>query len=230
MRTLGRKWVAAAIVVLAVAGAGAAVAATGTGTPREESKAIIDDAAKQLGVDSAKLSDALEQAMANRVDAAVAAGKLTKEEGEALKERIQAGDLPLVGVGGRGHHGHRKHGHGPLGGRIDAAAEYLGMTEAALRAELEGGKSLADVAAAKGKSVDGLVAALTTAAKAKLDGAVESGKLTRAQADEMLAELGERLRELVNGTFPGPPPGFEKHRFGGDGTVCFRQPPASEPA
>lgn len=44
------------------------------------------------------------------------------------------------------------------------AATYIGITEAALRAELEAGKSLADVAVANGKTRDGLIAALTATA------------------------------------------------------------------
>jgi hypothetical protein len=51
-------------------------------------------------------------------------------------------------------------GHGWLA----TAATYIGITETALRTELQSGKSLADVAVANGKTRDGLVAALTQAA------------------------------------------------------------------
>ena len=47
---------------------------------------------------------------------------------------------------------------------LGVAATYIGITEAALRTELEAGKSLAEVAAANGKTRDGLIAALTAAA------------------------------------------------------------------
>ena len=49
------KLVATGVAALAVVGAGGAVAATGLGTPQEESKAVLDDVAKQLGVDEAEL-------------------------------------------------------------------------------------------------------------------------------------------------------------------------------
>ena len=39
-------------------------------SPSEESKAVIDDAASQLGVEPSELSDALKQALKNRVDEA----------------------------------------------------------------------------------------------------------------------------------------------------------------
>src|SRR6266542_3318286 len=94
-----RKLAAGAAVALLAAGGGAAVAASKFGTPKEESQAVIADAAKQLGIEPAKLSDALKKALENRVDAAVAAGRLTKEEGEALKARIDSGDAPPFPAG-----------------------------------------------------------------------------------------------------------------------------------
>src|SRR6266536_4820542 len=139
------KIAAATAVFLAAIGGGVAVAASGDSSPSEESKAVIDDAAAQLGISPSKLSDALKKALSDRVDAAVTAGRITKAEGDALKERIQADDFPLFGGGL-----HRGFGHFLGGGA--AAADYLGLTEAQLHSELEGGKSLAQVARDRGKS------------------------------------------------------------------------------
>ena len=123
---------AGAGAALAVAGGGAAIAATQL-SPKAESEAVVNDAAKQLGVTPAKLSDALKQALANRVDAAVAAGTITKEQGDQLKARIASGDFPLFGVRGPGF-GHGPGGpHGGFGAHLSVAATYLGVTEAALR-------------------------------------------------------------------------------------------------
>jgi hypothetical protein len=186
---------AAVASIAAVAGGGAAVAATALGSPEEESKAIVDDAAKQLGVTPAQLTAALKQALENRVDAAVAAGRLTQAQADALKADIEAGDVPLLGFGG----GHEVHGH-VFG--LDAAATYLGLTQDELRTALESGKSLAQVAQDEGKSVDGLVDALVAAAKERLDADVAAGRLTDAQRQSMLADLQDRITELVNST-PG---------------------------
>ena len=102
---------------------------------------------------------------------------------------------------GHGHFGdHGLHG-------LDAAASYLGLSESQLRSRLESGKTLAQVAKAQGKSVDGLVAALKADLKQHLDRAVADGRLTQAQEDQILANADQRLTQLVNGTFPGPPPG-----------------------
>jgi polyhydroxyalkanoate synthesis regulator phasin len=214
-RNLKRKLAAGAAAGLAVAGGGAAIAASKLTSPKEESQAIVDDAAKQLGIQPSKLSDALKQAIENRIDAAVADGRLTKEQGDALKQRVEAGDFPLFGppVFGRGGF---PHGFGFAD--LDAAASYLGLSEAELRTQLQSGKSLADVARDRGKSVDGLVQALTDAAKQKLDQAVAAGRLTQAQEDSILADLKQRISDRVNekGAFFGFGPGF-RHFRGGSG-------------
>jgi hypothetical protein len=189
-----------AAALLSALGAGAAVAASQDTSPSSESKAVIDDAAKQLGIPSSKLSDALKQALSDRVDAAVAAGRVTKVEGDALKARIQSDDFPLFGGP------HRGFGHFGFIGRLDSAAAYIGITEAQLRTELENGKSLAQIAKARGKSVDGLIDALVAAAKNKLDEAVSSGRLTKDQETEMLSVLKDRITSAVDSTHrPGEP-------------------------
>jgi hypothetical protein len=192
----------AAIVVAALAtvGTGAAIAATKAGSPQEESQAIVEDAAKQLGVAPEKLSAALKQALVNRLSAAVAEGRLTQAQADALKERIQSGNVPLFA----GRHG--PHGDHHLG--LEAAAGYLGVSADELRSSLSAGKTLADVAREKGKSVDGLVAAMVSAAKERLDQAVADGRLTSAQRDEIASRLQERISELVENGRPAPPARF----------------------
>ena len=205
MRRHMNKLAIGGAALIATIGAGGAIAATQI-NPRQESQAVVNDAAEQLGVQPSELTAALKKALANRVDAAVAAGRLTKAQGERLKERIAAGDVPLVGLGGPGF-AHRGGPHHVAD--LDAAASYLGMTEAKLMSALDGGKTLAQVAKARGKSVDGLVNALIDSAKAELAAAVDAGRLTDAQRDSMLSGLKDRITSLVNGERPagfGPPP------------------------
>src|SRR5436305_5337001 len=201
-----RKVLAGVAAALAVGGAGAGVAAAklATNSPAQESKAFVNDAAKNLGIEPSKLSAALKQAYEDRIDAAVADGRLTKQQGAELKQRIESGDFPLARPPGFGDGpgGPHEFGHG-----LDAAATYLGLTEAQLRTQLESGKTLAQVAKAQGKSVDGLEAALVKDATTKLDAAVKAGRLTAADEQQILSDLKEHVDDLVNGNLPERGPG-----------------------
>lgn len=205
-----QKLVALVATAVAVTGAGAAVAATGSSTPAQESKAVIDAAAQDLGVTSTKLTGALKAALIARVDAKLEAGTITEAQATELKARINADSFALFGggLGGRDHRG----GFGHHGANLAAAATYLGVTQADLRTDLQSGKSLADVAeATDGKSVDGLVAAIVAARKKELAAAVTAGKLTEAQQTQLLADLEQRVTDQVNGVRPvrGPGDGHE---------------------
>jgi len=216
-----RKLAAGAAAALVVAGGGVAVGAKAFGTPKEDSQAVIADAAKQLGIEPAKLSAALKTALKHRVDAAVESGRLTKAQGDALKARIDSGEMPLFRAGGRHPHGF---GHHEL--KLETAAAYLGLTEVQLRTELESGKTLAQIATAQGKTAAGLVDALVAAAHKKLDQAVAAGRLTRAEADSLLTGIEQRITDFVNGRFPGPfghHPGMRGFRGGAPG--LFGPPP-----
>src|SRR5215203_3523479 len=205
--------------VLVLGGAGAAVAATQRNSPQEETQAIIDDAAKQLGVPSTDLTNALKKALANRVDAAVADGRLTQEQADRIKEHIQSGELPLFF--GPPHRGGLVPGFGPAHHHgFDAAAKYLGLTDAQLRTELESGKTLAQVAQAHGKTVDGLVDALVADFKTKIDAAVKAGRVTQADADRALKDVRARVTARVNGQGPDGGRG-ERFRFRRGGPAFF---------
>src|SRR5690348_5623074 len=207
------KVIAGAVAGLTAAGAGGAYAATRFASPQQENQAVVNDAAKQLGVTPSALTAALKKALENRVDEAVAAGRLTKAQGDELKQRIESGALPLFFGPRGGPHEHF--------GELDAAASYLGLTEAQLETQLESGKSLAQVAKDRGKSVDGLVQALVDQATKRLDAAVTAGRLTKAQEQQILSGLKQRITDFVNGVRhrehdfrfdrgfagpPGPPP------------------------
>jgi len=218
---LKRKVVVGAVAALAVGGAGAGVAATRIGrSPSEESKAVISDAAKQLGIEPSKLSNALKKALEDRVDAAVAAGRLTKAQGDALKQRIESDEFPLLGPP---LFGFSRHFGGPDGVRgLPAAASYLGLSADQLRTQLQSGKTLAQVAKTEGKSVDGLVAVLKADLKRHLDRAVSDGRLTDADEARILKDADQRITSLVYGKLMRPPrpEGFFGERPG------FGRPPS----
>ncbi len=70
--------------------------------------------------------------------------------------------------------GKRWHHRGPAVGILAEAAEYLGLERAELRDRLRDGSSLADVARAEGKSVDGLKAALRAEFVRRLDARLDA--------------------------------------------------------
>src|SRR3954471_4540944 len=209
-----RKLAVGASGLIVLAGAGGAYAATQNGSPARpdraaEQKAFLDDLAGRLHVSRDQLDAAVKGAATDRIDAAVAAGRLTKDEGDRLKQRIaQANGLPLLGGPGFGRGGPGRGPGGPghagrgFGGGLDAAAKYLGMTRQQLFDAQRGGKSLAAIAKDRGKSLDGLKAALKSAETARLDQAVKDGKLTDAERTRILAQIDQRLDDVVNGTPP----------------------------
>ena len=208
--------VTAAVASVVIAGAGGAFAATRLDSPNARSQAIINDAAGQLNIDPSKLSSALEKAIDNQIDAQVKAGKLTADQAAALKKRVAAGEVPLVGgLGGRHGFGRGQFGgHGGFGGfrggifgASDALTSYLGITGAELRTELQSGKTLAQIAVAHNKTADGVVSTLLADSKKRLDAAVTAGKLTADKEQSFLDNMKKLLTDLVNGKRPAPPAG-----------------------
>ncbi|MBV9309850.1 MAG: hypothetical protein JOZ73_03420 [Solirubrobacterales bacterium] len=233
--------IAGALVALAAFGGGAYAATQSNTNPRQ---AYLSDVAKRLGTSPQQLNQALEQALFDRLNAAVAAGKLTKAQADAIKRRIeQSGGLPL---GGLGFLGHREHGAfggpGARGGLLTAAAKYLGLSQAQLMSELSAGHSLAQIAHQRNKSTSGLQNAMLASAKTRLDRAAAAKRLTSAQETQLLNRLKTRISRLIqtapprgmrpgwphpgglpgrSGAFPGPP---------GGGAADFGGPPPPDGA
>jgi hypothetical protein len=186
-----------AALALAVAGGGAAYAATSGGDPGE---ALLRDAAQRLNVEPSELRSALEGAFGDQLDEAVKDGRLTQRQADQIKQQVREHGLPLGGpMGGERHF---MVGPGPF--KLDAAADYLGLTRAQLDRQLRNRRSLAQIARAQGKSIDGLEQALLAAATTDLDRAVADGRLTAAQRDEIVERLREHIGDIVAGKGPGP--------------------------
>jgi len=186
-------------IAIVAALAAAAVVAVGAGTAAAaDSPSLGDAVAARLGISGDQLRAAFKAELAARIDAAVADGKLTAEQGAKLKERIaNAKGLGVVARSAFAKH-HKAFVHRIMRAKAGGpAATYLGMTRADLAAARKSGKSLAQIAQSKGKSVDGLVAAIVAPAKARLDKAVANKRLTQQRADELVARLTDRVEKLV---------------------------------
>jgi polyhydroxyalkanoate synthesis regulator phasin len=129
----------------------------------------LADAAKAHGKSVNGLEEAVIDGAKSALDKSVAAGDITADEAQQALSQLNSqidgfvngnGDLSIR-IGAEGIQVRI----GPPGteGPYRTAADYLGLTVHELVTELQAGKSLADIAAEQGKSVDGLKQALIKA-------------------------------------------------------------------
>ena len=97
-------------------------------------------------------------------------------------------------------------------GLMDALAELTGLEPADLYAELQGGKTLLEVAKHHGVTAEQLVEAALDSRAEVLQQRVEAGYLIQEQADWMLEHMREEMLEHLEA---GVSPGFNCRRFGG---------------
>jgi hypothetical protein len=212
---LGSRRIAAVVTAAALAAGFAAGAATGA-KRHHAGGLLLKAAAQYLQIDGAELrkdvrsgqtlaqiaqakgksvpglEGAMVAAVKTKLDAAVTAGKITAGREQVVLARVQKAVHRLVSA---------KLSPRPAAKArlLSLAAKYLGVKPKALAAELKG-KSLAQVAAAHGKTAAGLKAALLQPFKARLDKAVASGRLSSTDATAKLARISARLDQLISKT------------------------------
>jgi Spy/CpxP family protein refolding chaperone len=224
----GRRAIAIGGVAAALVGGGAAALAATNGDGDKAESAILNDAAKRLGVPADKLKDALSKAEAAQLDErlgkAVKDGDLTQKQADQIKKdhsrfgHVLGGpgiDRHGPGPGGPRMEFHHFGGPGGPGGMLDGVAKALGISDQKLFTKLHDGKTLAQVAKAHGKSLDDVKQAARDALSERLDKAVKDEDLTQKQADQLrkglddaIDHLGERGGPGPGGPGFGPPPGF----------------------
>ena len=127
----------------------------------------IAEIAKGKGMTSQQFEAQLKPAVEQRVDEAVKAGCLTKEQAVSMKESIGSRlnkviHTPINELKQK----HSHHGKGQSKINRESIAKFLGITTNQLNQELQKGKSLAEIAKAKGISekqlIDHLKEELTT--------------------------------------------------------------------
>ena len=170
-------------------------------------KSIADVAAEQ-GVALETIENALIDQLSTHLAEKVANGDLTQEEADTrlaeassrISERLTQ---PFDGNGPRGRRGQR-------GQMMSTIADLLGLEGEELRAELQAGKSIADVAAEQGIALESIENALIDQLNTKLAEKVANGDLTQEEADAHLEEAKTRINEHLTQTFDGNGP----NRFG----------------
>jgi ribosomal protein S20 len=179
------RWTILALTLaLALAAGGVALAQEqGTGSPADLPEIFWSKLAAALGVDEARLQEAVRSAADQTIDEGVRQGILPEEKAQRLREGLEQGVWPGPFFGGQRGFGGRRGGFGP------EVAEILDMTPQELHEALQSGKTLEQMAADKGLTLEQLKEKVLEARKAELQKLVEEGKLTREKADEILSRL-----------------------------------------
>lgn len=189
------KFTVALAAVIALTLALFAVAAAGA-QDNSDGQTLMDrwvaKVAERLGVSSDELTAAMQGAQFDLIDEAVAAGNITQEQADQLKQYIQENGVPFP----------RRPGHGlrcrAANFTVEAAAQVLGMEKDALIQALQSGQSLLEVAQAQGMGADDFKAALLDQVKSDLDQKVAAGMLTQSQADRIYQGFESRIDRIVN--------------------------------
>ncbi|GFN23438.1 hypothetical protein [Thermanaeromonas sp. C210] len=192
--------IAAAAALIFTLGWGGMALAQGTDPakpPMRLDQIFLEKLSGLLGLSQEELVSRLKTAGQQTVDAAVSEGLMSAEQGERMKQAIEEGRFPcgpgMFMFGLKGGPGGRA-GMGYLGD----VASILGMTPQELRDELRSGKTLEQLAAEKGLTLQGIKERLTEAVKGRLDQMVAQGKISREKADRII----ERLQQLDLSEFP----------------------------
>jgi lambda repressor-like predicted transcriptional regulator len=195
---MGRKvglFAGLGLVGLLVSGLVAGVALAqggGDGGAQVERPSFASRVASHLGVTEQQVVDAAKAARLEMFEEAVAVGKISPEDAEQIRKRIEESQGLGLSLGLRGWRVRA------LGGIVSSVAETLDMTPSEILQDLRQDQSLAEIGQAKGVSADTLKSAILTAAGGKLDQAVANGRLTQEQADEIAARLTDNMDKILN--------------------------------
>jgi hypothetical protein len=213
-----------AVLMAAGLAGGAYAAGQGSSDPQQ---ALINDAARRLHVTPGQLSGALKQALIDRINAAAAAGQLSRAQAKQIVTHIKQGTglpfapgpllfapgaarfrMPGLGPMVFGAHGKAMSmiapgaiGVPPVGppAILTGAASYLGLSDKQLIRDLLQGKSLAQIAQAQGKSKSGLEQAIMSAVTTQLEKVQKAGRgIPHGFEQKLLDRIRQSLPQIVN--------------------------------
>lgn len=184
-----------ALVLLLVSTGVAMAQSQSTAQPRTSLQQLfLEKLSGVLGIDQGQLQAAMKTAGQQALDTAVAQGLIDSSRAANLKKALDSGRWPWsLAFGHKGR------------GLVNDLASALGTTPQQLRQDFKDGKTLEQLAAAKGLTLAQLRDQLVTNVKSQLDRAIAGGKLTRDKADQILShleqlDLGKLLQPRTSNT------------------------------
>ncbi|MDX2077064.1 MAG: hypothetical protein SFZ02_11580 [bacterium] len=119
---------------------------------------------------------------------------------------LMVGAVSAQGGGGRGQGGGRGGGDRPNGDGlrdiVQVVVDATGLDPQDLMQQLRDGAILADIITANGGDVNAVIAEALVVVTERTNQAVTDGKITQAQADDILANAETRITELINNPIP----------------------------
>jgi ribosomal protein S20 len=161
----------------------------------------VAQVAQSKGVETQAVTAALVGHATARIDAAVKNGAIDADRAAKLEARLPQLADKLVNKVFDGKLGQ---GKGTRRARVVAAvkvaADTIGIEPRELVKEVRSGKTVADVARSKGVEPQAVIDAVVAKAQARIDAAVERGRIDADRGAELTKKVTERVTELVNAT------------------------------
>ncbi len=183
---------AVAVVSVGVLGAGLLGGVAFAMTPTTSDYATTMAPSGPTGAASAA-PDQRESRLKSVLDALVARGVITQAQEDAIIAALKAEH--------RDHPNMREF----IGDVFKASVDYLGLPADQVKQDLRAGKSLGEIANnTPGKSRDGLLRFLDDAAGKRIQAALDAGKITKEQAEQLRTKVDEAIVRIVDHSGDSP--------------------------
>ncbi|HWR43609.1 hypothetical protein [Sporomusa sp.] len=152
--------------------------------------------AGEHGVSEQALKDFMVVQMTERMEEGVKAGRITADQAEKMKARMEERVSKMINSKGPMHHGPRA-GHAPF--ENAKLLELLKIDAATLKNEIKSDKTLVAIAGEHGVSEQELKDFLTEQMTQRIEEGVKAGRITADQAEKMKSNMADRVSKMING-------------------------------
>ncbi len=174
---------------------------------RQEGKSLAA-IAQEAGVTEDTLISKIAELEKSKLQTALDDGKITQDQYDKLTADLKT-RIKVMVENTKEPNGPRGEGMGPgfgPGGCLQAVADLTGQDLKTIMDARQEGKSLAAIAEAAGVSEDTLISKIAADEKARLQTALDDGKITQEKHDELAANIESRVKEIVENTDVMPAP------------------------